>query len=537
VRKFTLLFEELDSTTKSNEKIEALVRYFNSETFQNISIALKFLFGERIPRIASPKELRAWVSEISGVVPWLMEESYEFVGDLAETVSLLVPPGQCGTLNLSICDVVNNYLRPLHGMEESVRKQKIIEIWNRTQGNELLLINKMLTGGLRVGASKRLVLKAMSRWQNLPEELIATRAVGAWIPSEESLIALITPELDGKTLLPKPFSLASPLDVEVNQLGEECDWSVEWKWDGIRAQIVKTAEGVTIWSRGEEVINHSFPELVDVLADIKNENFILDGEIVVWNDSEKLPAPFSVLQKRLGRKNVSRKIIIDNPIKFIAYDLLHVGDSDLVESRLEQRKCELKSLFKKGVLTESLFKLSSEIEFQSWEELKSIRSTARKMKAEGLMLKKISSSYVFGRKKGHWWKWKLDPFKLDLVLMYAQSGHGRRAGLFSDFTFGIWSHDGKLLPLAKAYSGLTDVEMKKINTFVRKNKIGKFGPVVHVKPELVFEVAFEGIQISARHKSGYSLRFPRISRIRDDKLMKDADTIASLENLLKTIEI
>lgn len=307
-------------------------------------------------------------------------------------------------------------------------------------------------------------------------------------------------------------------------------WITCRKWDGIRGQLIHRPGTFALWSRGEELITDRFPEFAP-LVDFLPPGIVLDGEVLAWDSTQNRPLPFAELQKRIGRKTVPKKLLAEAPARLLAYDLLEEGGIDLRSQPYDQRRARLAAIL--GALPEGMpLGLSPSLPFADWPALTAERAGARAAMAEGVMLKRGSSPYHVGRKRGHWWKWKLDPWSVDAVMVYAQAGHGRRANLYTDFTFAVRAGN-ELLPFTKAYSGLTDAEFAEITRWVQKNTLERFGPVRRVKPELVFEIAFEGIQESPRHKSGLALRFPRMARWRRDKPVDEVDTIDGLRDLLR----
>ncbi len=526
MKKFAELYQRLDETTKTNEKINSLVEYFESSNSEDSIWAVYFLIGRKPKQVIPARKLKEWSAELANIPDWLFDESYDTVGDLAETITLLLPQATSST-NKSLQYWVEERLLPLKNKIESVQKEEMISAWNEMNNKERFVWNKLITGSFRVGVSAKIVVKALSIYSGIDEAAISHRLMGNWKPAKNFFIQVISHDSkDSDISKPYPFYLAYQLDDEVENLGSIRDWQAEWKWDGIRSQLIKRDGKVFIWSRGEEMLNEKFPELEN-LDFLIPDGTVLDGEIIAWQDGK--PMPFGELQKRIGRKNVTKKIINDIPVVIIAYDLLELNGEDIREESLIKRNKKLFELVNK--ISDKRLLISPKIETDSWNELKEKRKESRSRFVEGLMLKRINSPYRVGRKRGEWWKWKIDPLTVDAVLMYAQRGHGRRANLYTDYTFGIWDGN-QLVPFAKAYSGLTDDEIYKVDSFVRENAIEKFGPVVTVKPQLVFELAFEGIQKSARHKSGIAVRFPRINRWRLDKTSKDADNLETIKTLI-----
>jgi DNA ligase 1 len=527
MNRFARLFERLDETTRTGEKVSAMVAYFSEAPPEDAAWAVHFLSGSRPKRLIPARRLAAWAMEASGVPDWLFEESYHAVGDLAETISLLLPAPRSVT-DLPFHRRVERLLA-LAGRTEDEQREEIISAWSELGGTERFVWNKLITGGFRVGVSRTLVVRALAQVAGIEPAVVAHRLMGSWEPTPDGFGRLLAPETDDTDVSrPYPFFLAHPLDGEPEALGDATSWRAEWKWDGIRAQVIRRKGLTFIWSRGEELLTERFPE-IEVAASALPDGVVLDGEIMPWKDDRALP--FAQLQRRIGRRNLGPKILGEVPVVLIAYDLLELNGVDVRSRPLRWRREELERLLASGAGHPRLM-LSPELLDGSWERARTAWSSARTEGAEGLMLKDLDSEYGTGRRKGGWWKWKVEPFTADAVLLYAQAGHGRRASLHTDYTFGIWS-GSDLVPFAKAYSGLTDREIRQLDRWIRRNTVEKFGPVRSVPPEQVFELAFEGIQPSTRHRSGIAVRFPRIVRWRTDKRPEDADTLATLHALME----
>jgi DNA ligase-1 len=527
VRSFARLYTTLDETMATGEKVAALAEYFRSAPPADAAWAVHFLIGRRPKRLVAAPKLAAWASEAAGIPPWLFEESYAAVGDLAETITLLLPDAG-GSDDRGLGYWVEQRLLPLRGQEEAVQREEMLRAWRELDRRERFVWNKLITGAFRVGVSGGLVERALSLATGVPEGAIAHRLTGGWEPTAEFFARLCAADVrDTDVSRPYPFFLAYPLDDPVEALGPASDWMAEWKWDGIRSQLIRRAGRTFLWSRGDELLNGRFPE-VEEPAGLLPAGTVIDGELLPW--VEDRPLPFAQLQRRIGRKILTRKVLDEVPVALVAYDLLEQGGDDLRPLPLEERRRRLAALLA-GTASGRRLVLSPAVQAADWSALAKARERARELGAEGLMLKRLSSGYGVGRRKGDWWKWKVEPYAVDAVLMYAQAGSGRRAGLFTDYTFGVWDGD-RLVAFAKAYSGLTDGEIRKVDAFVRRNTLEKHGPVRVVRPELVFELAFEGIQASPRHKSGVAVRFPRIARWRTDKRPEEADTLATVRSLL-----
>ncbi len=525
--------------------------YFRNSPPEEAVWAVSFLCGQKLPSMISRTKIREWAGETAGVPDWLFEACYDAVGDQSETISLLLGSGDA-SLRLGaeprrldgararawaeaegghLGEWVESRLLPLANLEETDQKDRLQELWTQLNPQEIFLMHKLLSGGFRVGVSQDLVVRALSEATGVPVPILAHRLMGKWKPTPEFFGELTSPDL-GATgdRQPFPFCLAHPIGEDPASIGSASDYDFEWKWDGIRCQAIRRNDVLSLWSRGEDLVNEAFPEILRTLQALP-DGITIDGEILAW-DGER-PMPFTSLQRRLGRKNPGKKLLAEVPTILVAYDLLEFEGKDLRELELDRRRELLSALTQSHADLPGL-RISEGMQFADWPEAETARARAREMGAEGLMIKGRSSLYLGGRKRGIWWKWKLDPFTIDAVLLYAQRGTGRRASLYTDYTFAVWRRE-ELLPIAKAYSGLNDEEIAEVDAFIRKNTLESFGPVRSVKPELVFEIAFESIQLSSRHKSGIAVRFPRIARWRRDKSATDADTLESVKALLATL--
>jgi len=526
MKSFAALFSALDQTTRTNEKVAALAAYFAIAPDSDRLWTIALMSGRRPKRTVTTTRLREWAAEQAEIPLWLFEESYPIVGDLAETIALVLPAPN-GSADKTLTAWINE-IRSLATVEEDVRKTRILEAWDHLETAERFTFNKLITGGFRMGVSQKLMTRALSKATGIEEADLAHRLMGNWSPDTTTFEDLIlAPNPDADLSKPYPFYLAYPLDTAPNELGDLSEWSAEHKWDGIRGQLVLRGGAYHLWSRGEELMTDRFPEF-GILPDFIAPGTVIDGEVLVWKD--ETPMPFAALQKRIGRKTVPAKLLKDAPVILRAYDLLEEGGIDIRALPFAERRARLEALVAQTP-PEAPLRLSPRLEFASWEDLATERARSREIAAEGVMLKKRNSPYRDGRRKGDWWKWKVDPLVIDAVMIYAQAGHGRRANLFTDFTFAVWDGNA-LVPFTKAYSGLTDAEFREITAWVRKNTIERFGPVRSVTPEHVFEIAFEGIAESTRHKSGVALRFPRMSRWRKDKPVSEANTLTDLKAML-----
>ncbi|MEJ6982032.1 ATP-dependent DNA ligase [Pedobacter sp. P351] len=536
MKDFAQLFASLDETNKTNAKVEVLKDYFISVSDEDKIHTLALFTGRKPKRQINSTLVKNWAIEIANIPQWLFEESYQVVGDLGETIALLLPE-RTGNHDKSLSE----WIREINGLgilTEDERKGWLVNSWLSMNQQERFVFNKILTGSFRIGVSQSLIVKALSEISGLTPNVLTHRIMGNWDPETFSFHNLIQEEdASDDASRPYPFCLAYAIQEtsdkaksaeEIEQdLGSTDDWQAEWKWDGIRAQVIFRQGKIFIWTRGEELATEKFPELHAFISELP-DGTVLDGEAICL--SENKPLPFNVLQTRIGRKNLSKKILAESPMAFIAYDCLEFDGDDIRSMPFKHRRSMLEKLHELNPYKET-FRISPVVEFSSWQDLYELRLQARENHAEGFMLKRIDSIYQTGRKRGDWWKWKIDPLSVDAVMIYAQKGHGRRADLYTDYTFAVWDGD-KLVAFAKAYSGLTDKEIKQVDAFVKRNTLEKFGPVRTVTPKLVFEIGFEGISRSNRHKSGIALRFPRILRWRQDKKIEEADTIETLKAML-----
>ncbi len=525
MKSFAELFTRLDQTTKTNAKVDALADYFRTSEDADKLWTIALLSHRRPRRTVTTTLLRQWAAEAGNIPLWLFEEAYPVVGDLAETIALILPP-QTEASSASLADWITMIVE-LRDADEAQKKRQVLTAWRQLDRVERFLFNKLITGGFRIGVSQKLMTRALASATGIEETVIAHRLMGNWTPDKTTYADLILSDDPLENLSrPYPFCLAYALEGEPAGLGDPQDWHAERKWDGIRGQVIVRGGEVFVWSRGEELVTDRFPEFSG-LHEVLPDGTVLDGEILPWRD--ETPLGFQVLQTRIGRKTVSKKLLTDAPVILKAYDLLEHGGTDMRARPFAERRAHLEQLLQNHAA--SALRLSPLLTFEEWQELDLERDSSRDHASEGLMLKRSDSVYHTGRRKGDWFKWKVDPMTVDAVMIYAQRGHGRRANLFTDFTFAVWQAS-RLVPVTKAYSGLTDAEFNEITAWVRRNTVERFGPVRSVKPHHVFEIAFEGIQKSTRHKSGIALRFPRMHRWRRDKPIEEANTLEDLHALL-----
>ena len=545
MKRFVALYLALDASTSTLAKVAALKRYLAEAPAQDAAWAVYLLAGGTPRRAVPTGELRALACEAAGLPEWLFEAGYAATGDLAEAIAYVLPEPE-DLLDEPLSNWMVERILPLRALDASARREAVLAAWRGLSADERFMFVKLVGGGFRVGVSKLLVQRALAEWSGADAAGIAQRMMGYTDidtpPTAERFQALLVEDASGtRGGQPYPFFLAHPLPgLPADTLGAREDWLAEWKYDGIRAQVVKRDGQVWIWSRGEELVTERFPE-VALEAATWPDGTVVDGELLAWRHGEAEPAPFALLQKRIGRTKLSKAILAEAPVRLLAYDLLESDGEDRRMEPLHQRRARLLAL---GITVSPL------VEAPDWAGLAAAREGSRERRVEGLMLKHRDSPYGIGRTGSAWWKWKIAPLSVDAVLIYAQAGHGRRANLYTDYSFAVWSRpprdaaeaeaaldggvsDLQLVPFAKAYSGLTDEEIKRVDRVVRQTTVEKFGPVRRVRPTLVFELGFEGIQLSSRHKSGIAVRFPRMLRIREDKPLHEADAMAALQALME----
>jgi DNA ligase-1 len=525
---FAELVTELSSSTKTNDKLQSLVDYFASAPDADKVWVIALFSGRRPRRAVNSRLMREWCLEIIDIPDWLFTECHATVGDFSETLALLLSDVEiAGSQNENLCFYLEKFIE-IEKEDESIKKKFIVESWQQMNSKKKFVFNKLMTGSFRIGVSQKTIVNSLAKTVNLTPSVIAHKISGSWDPVTTTFGELLGENASITDFSkPYPFYLAYAIDENVETLGDTNLWQAEWKWDGIRGQMIKRNNELFVWSRGEELMTEKFPEYY-ILKDLLPDGIVLDGEIIPAVDGK--PLPFAVLQTRIGRKNISKKQLQEAPICFFVYDLLEYNNEDWREKALSERRKKLEEIILP--VQNKTIQLSPVIDFNSWDELASLRRTSREKNSEGIMLKRKDSAYKVGRKRGDWWKWKIDPLTIDCVMVYAAKGSGRRSNLYTDYTFAVRNGD-ELITFTKAYSGLTDKEFAQIDYFVKRNSIEKFGPVRTVKPELVFEIAFEGIAASNRHKSGVALRFPRMNRWRKDKTVDDINTLDDLKEMLR----
>ncbi|MEO6177642.1 MAG: ATP-dependent DNA ligase [Flavobacterium circumlabens] len=532
MKNFAELIKTLDSSNKTSVKVDALTNYFRNASDEDKVWTIAILSHRRPPRPVNTTLLRLWANELAGIPLWLFEESYHIVGDLAETIALVIP-----TTKEHSDRSLTEFLQEIIALKKKtdVEKKEYLQTnWLALNYYERFVFTKLITGSFRIGVSQKLMTRALSKAESIDEDALAYKLMGDWNPNTITFQELILDEKSSDYLSkPYPFYLAYPVEGEPSNLGNAEDWSAEHKWDGIRSQTIIRENEIYVWSRGEELVTDKYPEFASFIGVIP-DGTVIDGEILPFIDNEI--GTFNDLQTRIGRKTVSAAILKKAPVIIKAYDLLEWKGEDIRNLSFEERRILLEQLYEDIKHHNIPLQLSERVQFSNWEELTAERVRSREMKSEGLMLKRKDSPYLVGRKKGDWWKWKIEPLVIDAVLTYAMRGHGRRSNLFTDYTFALWqqneNNERELVTFAKAYSGLTDAEFRMVDDWIKKNTLERFGPVRSVTPQLVFEIGFEGIALSKRHKSGIATRFPRILRWRHDKKMEDANSIEDLKSMI-----
>jgi DNA ligase-1 len=530
--RFAQLFDEIDRTTSTNAKVAAMRAYFATAPHADAAWATFFLTGRRLKRLVPFAAIRDWALAATGLPEWMIGECYSVVGDGAETAALVLDqlPSE-PTEDLSLSRWLDERILPLRQLDPSTQQVRATAWFRELDRLQRFILLKLLTGELRVGVSQTLVVRALAETASLETTAIAARLMGEWTPTAEWFGGILSAEQsDDDRSRPYPFFLAAPLEDDAAGLGALDDWQVEWKWDGIRAQLIQRDGLVHLWSRGEELITHRFPEIAAAASRLPNGT-VLDGEVLAFRDDR--PMLFSALQQRIGRQKQVAQLVQSVPVVFMTYDVLELAGEDVRTVPLAERRSRLESLLgtDDGGPPGGVLRLSPVVAATSWEELAALRADSRARGVEGFMLKRRTSGYGVGRKRADWWKWKIDPFTVDAVLIYAQPGSGRRASLLTDYTFGVWE-GGELVPFAKAYSGLSNQEIAEVDRWIRRHTRERFGPVRHVEPVQVFELGFEAIARSGRHRSGIAVRFPRMLRWRKDKAAAEADTLENVKRLL-----
>ncbi len=536
---FSELIKKLDSTNKTNSKVQALTEYFRKVEDRDKVWAIAILSHRRPPRPVNTTLLRLWSAELAEIPLWLFEESYHIVGDLAETIALVIPASNKST-EKSLSQFMDEMIS-LKSKTEEDKKRYLFENWKDLNYYERFVFTKLMTGGFRIGISQKLMTRSLGKATGIDEDILAHKLMGNWDPATIGFQELVMETRESDYLSkPYPFYLAYALENSPEDLGDITAWAFEHKWDGIRCQAIVRDDHLFVWSRGEELVTDKYPEFHEFIGIVPNGT-VIDGEIVPFPKGNI--GTFNDLQSRIGRKTVSKTLLKKVPVRLIAYDLLEWEGRDIRQLPYVARRKLLVSLIRKIAVTTNPddpefipLQLSAAMEFAAWEAVADERDRSREVMSEGLMFKRKGSPYLVGRKKGDWWKWKVAPLTIDAVLTYAMRGHGRRSNLFTDYTFALWdtAEDGtrELVTFAKAYSGLTDTEFRQVDAWIKRNTLERFGPVRSVTPHHVFEIAFEGIAFSKRHKSGIATRFPRILRWRQDKKIEEANTLEDLKALI-----
>ncbi len=529
MKQFAQLIQQIDSTNKTNTKVKALKTYLEEADDKDKVWAIAILSHRRPPRPVNSTQIKKYAGELSKIPAWLFEESYHIVGDLAETIALVLPKNKSQTdkpLHAYLEDMLQ-----LKSKSDEDKKTYLFKHWQKLNYYERFVFTKLMTGGFRVGVSQKLMTRALSQYTGIDQDVLAYKLMGNWKPQNTTFQSLILEENPEDYLSkPYPFYLAYAVEDKLQDLGQPEDFLFEHKWDGIRAQLICRQDEIFIWSRGEELVTDKYPEL-ETFKEHLPDGTVLDGEILAYPNNDI--GDFKDLQKRIGRKNVTKALLKKIPVIFKAYDILEWQTKDIRKTTFKDRRKILDQIFEQHKQNIKPFYLSETMNLPTWKAVEKERQKARELRSEGLMIKRVDSAYGVGRKKGDWWKYKSDPYSIDAVLTYAMRGHGRRSNLFTDYTFALWNDDKtELVTFAKAYSGLTDKEFREVDRWIKKNTTERYGPVRQVEAQHVFEIAFEGIAESKRHKSGVATRFPRIIRWRKDKKIEDANTLVELKTLI-----
>ena len=554
MKRFSRLVIELAETRRTSAKVALLENYLREAPAADVAHVLGFLVGRRRPRRLPTRRLREWLAESIELPEWLVAACHEHVGDLAETLAILAEDiedrADAGVADdgPSLDEVMQQYVLTPDLQAERTAQPRIIEAWRRFDRDERFVLHKLLGGGFRMGVGRALVIEALARVAEVDPAVMAHRLAGD--PRLDA--ARVTRLLSGvddtdDAARPYPLALATPIEMAPSAggvandpaaitaaLGDVSDWQIEPKWDGIRGQLVRRGSTIALWSRHDEPIDRSFPEIVGSAAGLSHD-VVLDGEVIAVEDAA--PRPFAELQRRLGTTRVEPMLFGGTPVAFIAFDLLELDGVDLRSEALEQRRHRLETLLRDRDPLDPI-RLGPIVEVHSWSTAAEVRAESRRRRIEGLVVKRRSSPYRGGRVRGDWWKWKIDPFTADLVMTAARLGHGRRAGLYTDYTLAAWTgHDTpddprRLVTVASAYSGLEDREISTLDAWIRRSTVGRRGPVRLVEPTVVMEVAFEAVRESDRHRGGIALRFPRIVRIRADKRAEEADEVGTIAALV-----
>ncbi len=530
MQRFAHLITTLSNTTKTNDKRDLLLEYFRAAEDDDKLWLIALFTGRRPKRLVNSTLMKLWCSEETGIPQWLFDESYHTVGDLSEAIALLLQ-GRCGTGAARTSDPsltgMMAELQTLQSATEAEKRAFITQEWRELSQESCMVFNKLIMGGFRIGVSEALVVQALAAFLQKDPQAVAHVIAGSWNPHNITFAELIDADAQSTDLSkPYPFYLAYSLESGLQSLGDPAEWQVEWKWDGIRGQLIGRGGNVYLWSRGEELITDKFPE-IQALQALLPDGIALDGEILAYRDG--LPISFQYLQTRISRKNVSKKQLQEAPTVFMAYDILEWQGQDLRSMPQHERRALLERVV--AELHSPHLVLSQLVSFSSWDDLQHQMTEARERATEGFMIKRKAAHYQAGRRRGDWWKLKVDPLSVDAVMIYAQKGSGKRSGLYTDYTFAVKDGDS-LVPFAKAYSGLTDKEIAQLDRWIKLNSKDAFGPVRTVTAKQVFEIGFEGISASSRHKSGVAVRFPRILKWRTDKTADEVDTIETLRELL-----
>ncbi|MGB0914279.1 MAG: cisplatin damage response ATP-dependent DNA ligase, partial [Phaeobacter italicus] len=472
------------------------------------------------------KMLCEWAAEQADLPLWLLQESQAVVGDMAETIALVLPRPTCQS-DISLSDLIS-LIADLATLREDQKRDRVQSVWDKLGVDERCLFNKLITGGFRVSVTQKQMARALARVSGLNETALIHRLAKGWKPDQISFAEFIAADSEGDDAShPYPIFPTRPLEGLPPKLGLARNWVSEWKWDGIRGQLIVRNRRHYIWSRSQELVTERFPEL-GRSADFLPDGTVIDGEIIAWQAG--LPLPLNAVEKRIGRKTVPKALLRDAPCILMAFDLLEQDGIDLRPLPLKDRQARLQRLMR-DVPCEAGLRLSEQIEFDDWNELTSIRAIARDRRTRGVMLKHRESPYPATPEQGNWRAWEVDPLTMDAVMIYAQSGQGRALTPVTELTLAVWSGN-ELVPIAKVRPELSTAELGELTAWIQKNTTQRFGPVRQVTPQQVFGLAFDTVCESPRHKSGISLRNPRLTRWHRDSPVQQATTLDDLRVLL-----
>ena len=527
MRQFAALIRKLELSSRQNEKVLVLSAYFQEAAEKDRVWAIALLSQRRPSRTMTLRQMKKWALEFSGIPEWLFEESYQIVGDLAETIALILPP-PTGQAEQGLSHWIET-ITELKGRASEAQKALVFKSWEVLDKAERFQFNKLVTGSFRVSVSQRLMTRALSLATGMPETVLAHRISGGWDPESTAFQDLVREQSPTEEAgRPYPFQRIHPLEEGPNVLGETSGYLIDWKWEGIRCQLIRRSSNSFIWSEKGELITGAFPAIASALDNFP-EGLVLDGEIVIMQDAGVGPA--SGIEKRLGMKKPGPKALRELPAAFIAFDILEREGTDLRDRPLLERKQQLLDLAGQVDATGEVILFSDPLPVNDWADVAGFRAEARNMRADGLLIKKRELPYRSGDVEGPWLHWKPEAHTINALLIYATRGQGGSTRQYTDLSFAVWAGD-QLVPFTRTIEGLPEEDMAELSSWIRENTVERFGPVRSVRAEQVFEIAFEGIEPSSRHRSGLILRSPRILRWCRGLTPDRAGKLSSLKKLL-----